>query len=265
MARLWASMRAILADIRTLVVTTIVSSLFLNSGLPIDFWQRKLSISVNLSYLNLLIIFLCVAVAFAGFLVLAVIKLRKYRILSGREASMAANCELIEKFGTDSSIEIRSTRVTHWRVSENSKGRQTFRNLLTEKITNSFPVRRLWQIKDADELAQLRRYLKQYEPYDNYSVKVIVARHVWIPEILVVGQKVASMSFPEPSSPRELGRALHFFGRQEVDTVARYFDILWDTAIPIKISSQIFDTNLENIEEFFRAPPPYLKQRRPGA
>ena len=251
MARLGEWTRAILADVRTLFVTVIVSGLFVyfNSMLPTDFWQRKVYVSVNLSYLSLSITFLCLA-AVTGFLILAVTKLRSYRIVSGREASMAANCELIEKFGTDKSIEIRSTRVTHWRVSNNSKGRQTFRNLLTEKITNSFPVRRLWQIKDTDEIAQLRRYLKQYELYDNYSVKVIVQRHVWIPEILVVGQKVASMSFPEPSSPRELGRALHFYGHLEVDTVTRYFDILCDTAIPIKIANERYDTNLAQIAQF---------------
>ena len=180
-------MKRIFADIiKKLIVTAIATAItsgFLygtNLLLPADFWQRKVSVIVNLSYLNIVAICGLSAVAFAGLVTLAILKLKKYRIFRGREAAMAANCELIKKFATDKGVEIRSTRVTHWRVADSSEGRQTFRNLLTQKITNSLPVKRLWELKDLNYFDQLRLYLKQYESYDNYYVKVIVAPHVWI-------------------------------------------------------------------------------------
>lgn len=245
----------VISDIRSLLVKAIITGLFLyviNLVLPDDFWRRKMTINTVLSYSDLLVIGGLLLAAIVTLITFSTWKLRKLRVFDGREASMAANCHLIEKFCTDKTVEIRSTRVTHWRIADNSAGRQKFRNLLTEKITNSIPVKRIWQLKDLNDFTQLQRYVEQYAQYDNYSVKVIVSRNVVIPEILVVGQKVASLSLPEPSSPRELGRALHFYGHREVVALTRYFDILWETAVPIKSASEQYDNNLNQIRDYLR-------------
>lgn len=91
-----------------------------------------------------------------------------------------------------------------------------------------------------------------YKTYDNYSVRVIVAEDVLIPEILCIGSAVASLSLPEPSLPREIGRALHFFRKKEVTAISRYFDILWERAVPIKIADKFYPKNLISTEKKMR-------------
>jgi hypothetical protein len=176
-------------------------------------------------------------------------KLGRYRIYDGRERAMQANCEILEKYFVKKSMMLRSTRVTHWRVTEDSSARRKFRNLLTEKITTAYPVQRIWQIKDLEDLNRLKTYLNMYGGYDNYSVRVILCEDVVIPEILCVGTRVASLSLPEPSSPREMGRALHFFRTKEINAISRYFDILWERAIPIKTINKIHPENIEKVEK----------------
>jgi len=234
-----------------LIGAAVVASLTYLHGklVPSGFWSRDLVISASIQYLDVLITATVFIMLIIAFLFYSIQKLGRYKIYDGRENAMQANCSILEKYFVEKNMMLRSTRVTHWRLMEDSPARRKFRNLLTEKITTAYPVQRIWQIKDHDDLSRLRTYLNIYEKHDNYSARVILCEDVLIPEILCVGQRVASLSFPEPSTPREMGRALHFFRSKEILAISRYFDILWERAIPIKTANKIHSENLDNIEK----------------
>lgn len=191
---------------------------------------------------------LTVVAAIAIFIVLTTLRLtRRTVVLQGRENIMEANAMLVEQRLTDRRDAFRSTRVSHWSVREASPSRVRFRNAITQKLSEGFAVYRLWQIKDDDDLERMEHYLLSYKEYENYSLRVIVSGAVLIPEVILLGDRAASLSLPEPNMPRKIACCFHFFGVKEILSVRGYFDVLWDMAIPIKSGAQMWHENLSTV------------------
>lgn len=236
--------------VKVLVTTGVIAVLVyvMNAVVPEAVWTASHTQIIHWTYEELTIWGAIVVFVVYVLARLARNKLRRHRTVTGRENAMSANIALITKRLKHTSQLLRSTRLTHWKLSDNSPGKLSFRSVLTQKIAQGFPVRRLWQIKDDADLQRLLHFLEEYASYDNYSVKAIVTDKVLIPEILCVGDDAGSLSLPETNSPRQMARAFYFFGRSEVDSLNRYFDVLWELATPIKIAEHLSDDGLVAIK-----------------
>ncbi len=225
-----------------------VLAFMVNSVVPIASWTASHTQIIHWTYKELTY---CGAISLFVLYGLAQLVnriLRRHRTVTGRENAMSANVTLISKRLKRTTQLLRSTRLTHWKLSDNSPGKLSFRSVLTQKIALGFPVRQLWQIKDDADLQRLLHYLDEYAMHDNYSVKAIVTDKVLIPEILCVGNDSGSLSLPEANSQRQMARAFFFFGRSEVDSLISYFDVLWELATPIKIANHVSSDGLKAIK-----------------
>ena len=161
-------------------------------------------------------------------------------IYDGRENAMMANVELLKiKEPRDAAHKyILSTRFSLWLSSEVSRPRTEFRSLLTEKIKNGVEVKRIWQIRNKEDLEKLSFYLEQYKNYDNISIKCLVGKSP-LPEILCVYGKVASISIPQQTDPYKMITAIHFYNKRAIKRLEKYFNAVWEIAIPVKVGSKI--------------------------
>jgi hypothetical protein len=167
----------------------------------------------------------------------------------GREAIMRRNVDMVRRLGTSKDDEFLSTRVTYWDLGEQSPSRVAFRSLITEKINAGFLVKRLWHLSSLDDVERLRGYLGTYRGYDNYHVRVLAGMRVPVPELIAIGRKGASITFPELASPRRVGLSIQFRGRDEALAIHKYFDLLWDLAEPIKTGAEINYARLDVIRK----------------
>ncbi|RLI78300.1 hypothetical protein DRP05_07650 [Archaeoglobales archaeon] len=157
----------------------------------------------------------------------------KVYIYDGREDAMMANVELLKiKEPRDATHKyILSTRFSLWLSSEVSRPRTEFRSLLTEKIKNGIEVKRIWQIRNEEDLKKLSSYLEQYKNYDNISIKYLVGKSS-LPEILCVYGKVASISIPQDTDPYKMVTAIHFYNKRVIKRLEKYFNAIWEIATP---------------------------------
>ena len=175
--------------------------------------------------------------------------LNELSYFEGREEIMAQNCRIIQKYVTDQKTPLLSTRVTHWQIAEKSPNRARFRGLLSEKIHAGVPIKRLWQIQTVDDINRMESYLYEYLDYDNYSLKAIVDKRVLIPELICIGGKIATMSFPEIGMPRKIGRLLILYKKHPIQAVESYFHVLWEMSSPVKIGAELYKENLKSLRD----------------
>jgi hypothetical protein len=176
------------------------------------------------------------------FLIGTLVMLRRFarvRTFTGREEVMRRNGEFVRSLCTADVDDFLSTRVSYWDLAETSPARAAFRKLITDKIQDGHMVKRLWHLGSADDLKRLRAYLKQYASRDNYHVRVVTHITVPIPELICVGRKGASITVPDMRSPRAHAVCMQFRRRAEVSAVRRYFDVLWESAHPVKTGPTI--------------------------
>lgn len=165
--------------------------------------------------------------------------LGRARTYTNRERVMQTNVELVRRFCDDIQHEFLSTRITGWDLSEDSKARRDFRALITEKVHAGYLVKRLWHVCTMDDLTRLEKYLHEYGSRDNYNLRILIESSIAVPEIICIGLRAASFGFPELRSPRHMSLAIHFRRKLEVEAVRKYFDLLWETAIPVKTGPKI--------------------------
>lgn len=203
-----------------------------------------ISIEIEQSKLILLILFILL------FFVWLLISRRRLYVYNDREGAMRANVRLLKKREPMKREKryILSTRVGFWPISEESFIRKEFRALLTNKIEKGFHVKRIWQIHDTNDVERLKLYLNMYKLYDNYSVKYFIGTNSYIPEILACYGKVVSVSIPQLNDPRRITSAFHFYGKKEIIRWEEYFNVLWESGIPVKIGSELFHDNLKKLE-----------------
>lgn len=166
---------------------------------------------------------------------------------TNREAVMLRNIELVRDLCRNTQDDFLSTRVTHWDISEDSVARNTFRSLIAEKIMSGVLVKRIWQLRIQSDLDRLEEYINKYSKYDNYHLRVMVDINIPIPDIICVGRKGASISFPEMRSPRQISLAIQFRNPSEVEAIRKYFELLWEFSIPIKAGNHIEYDRLRDI------------------
>jgi hypothetical protein len=211
------------------------------------FWrvltQTRLTLEVSVLHLIILII-LGLGFAFAIFC-----ERRPMRVYTDRENAMNANTLILDRYSRSSRTNyVYSTRVTLWPPNEPSDVRRTFRASLTSIIESGVEVRRLWYLRAPEDIERLLFYFKSYKAYDNYSVKFLIGTTSLLPEILCVSGRVASISIPDKSAPRQMTHALHFFGGDEIKAWEGLFDILWDQAVSLKVGEKIYESNLTDLE-----------------
>ncbi|MEM7620492.1 MAG: hypothetical protein AAF228_08505 [Pseudomonadota bacterium] len=227
-------------DIKNIIVNILAATIFAIlatiagytiSLLPSRFWTYEYLLKLN-NYDVLMLFLLLVLLVFL--LTLLFFRMNKQvKCSQGRERIMGESCRLVEKFATDSKTPFLSTRVTYWKSSEHSKNRVKFRSLITQKLYEKIPIRRLWQIQTLEDLTRLEKYLDEYSEFDNYSVKVIYDKQVLIPDILCIKDRVANISFPEINSPREISRSIAFYNKSYIRSIESYFNVLWELALPL--------------------------------
>lgn len=208
--------------------------------------QQISIVSIEIAQSQLILIILFIFLVFVWLL----ISRRRLYVYNGREGAMMANVRLLKKREPKKREEkyILSTRVSFWPIGEESPIRKEFRALLTTKIEKSFHVKRIWQIHDTNDGERLKLYLNMYKLYDNYSVKFFIGKNSYIPEILACYGKVVSVSIPQLNDPRRLTSAFHFYGKKEIRRWEEYFNILWESGIPVKIGNKVFHDNLKKLE-----------------
>ncbi|MDR5878797.1 hypothetical protein [Caballeronia sp. LZ032] len=156
-----------------------------------------------------------------------------------RETVMQRNAALVRIHCTDSADDFLSTRVTSWDLSEESRARREFRAQILDKIASGHLVKRLWHLRSVADLDRMEEYLKEYKKFDNYNLRFLIDLSPAIPEIICIGRKGAAFSFPELRSPRKISLGIQFYRKAEVDAVRKYFDVLWESATPVKTGSTI--------------------------
>jgi len=176
--------------------------------------------------------------------------LSRARTYPGRENAQGRNCQMIKRLCVSQEVDdFLSTRVTYWDLAEKSPTRLAFRSLITEKINAGFLVKRIWHVASVDDVERLRRYLADYVSHDNYQVRILTDLAYPIPELLCVGMKFASITFPEVKSPRRMSVTVQFRRAPEVEAIRKYYGLLWELAEPIKNGPQI---NLSRLDELLR-------------
>lgn len=176
-------------------------------------------------------------------------KFKFKRIATGREIMMHENTKLIKKKNI---AKIFSTRVTYWLLDESSPNRVSFRNALTENIHSGTEVKRLWHIRNCDDVKRLVYYLEKYKDYDNLSVKCIIGNNIILPEILISYPYAASISLPQENSPRKICMTYHFKGKHDITYWMEYFNVLWELATPIFMSGRLFKQNINKLKDIYK-------------
>lgn len=248
------TLKAIIGDLRAWIVGLILTSAgaYVWTFFPSELFSQTYSISTTLEGRDivaglsgaLVILFLVALIAAA--------KSRKSRIYRRRERIMMENTRLLSNALRSPDLLVRSTRVTYWDLSENSVARSSFRARLTELIAGKNTVRRLWQIRSRDDMNRMQLYIDQYAGSDNYNVRAILLHDLVIPEILVIGNDICSISFPSVASPRQIEVAMHFKGKFYVSAIQEYFDVLWEAATPVKTGKEVFDESIKEIRSQVR-------------
>lgn len=193
-----------------------------------------------------------IVVIYVLYLILMLIMEDKFkikRIATGRESMMYENTKLIQK---NNITKIYCTRVTYWFLNESSPNRVSFRNALTDNIHAGKEVKRLWHIRNIDDVKRLVYYLDKYKNYDNLSVKYIIGNNLILPELLISYPYAAAISLPQKNSPRKICMTYHFKRKQDIIYWMEYFNVLWELATPIFMSGNLNKQNLRKLKNMYK-------------
>lgn len=207
--------------------------------------NSKYSIKMDVRIIYVVILIVTIVSVFLSIYIKR--NLRKVSAFFGRDDSMEANTRIISA-KMKKNTHISSTRITFWPHNESSTNRMDFRRALNEKIDSGYYVRRIWQINADNDIDKLELFLKMHENRDNYSVKCFCGNNFSIPEILIT-DKIACVSIPQPENPRELTNTYHFKNKKDIRSWQNYFEVLWNSSIPIKEGEKIYKDNISQIRK----------------
>lgn len=196
--------------------------LVFSSKLTISLWAYILS-HVLLALIMLLVVSIVIA-------------WQHKRIVSsrqGREKAMTDNLDLLLSRHEENpeTSRILSTRFMSWAITETSAIRKSFRQELDNAIQNeNREVRRVWIIRNSDDANRLLAYMNLYRGHTNHSIRVFFDEPLYLPEVLVINSRRASLSFPQPRNPMELDACIVMTDHQAVLVIERYFETLWEEA-----------------------------------
>jgi len=106
-------------------------------------------------------------------------------------------------------------------------------------------------VSSAADVSRLQFLLDKYEGCNNHSIRAYfgVADHL-MPELLIVENRGASISFTSTRTPHSLDWAIGVKRKDLVYVVRDYFDVLWDRAEKILDSGEITENGRAAIVRF---------------
>jgi hypothetical protein len=158
---------------------------------------------------------------------------RKSSVVRGRLGATEENLALLrERLKVDPNARvIRSTRFGRWPSTEKLDARKAFREELDMAVLNEHSdVRRIWNVKTTADVQRLKEILEKYKGESRHSIRAFFDLPAFLPELLVVDRRGASISFPSTGSPYDLDWMIRFNRSDLVHVVRDYFDVLWDRA-----------------------------------
>jgi hypothetical protein len=170
----------------------------------------------------------------------------------GRQTVMQANVELLKqrkRVSPESGV-ICSTRFTHWPTNEASVPRTAFRQELDDAITKEGrEVRRLWNINSPYDAERLGTIIDRYKGFSGVSIRVLfdIPDYV-IPELLIVNDKLGSISLPQTRNPQGIESTVAFTDARSITILRQYFDILWDRADKALDSGEVVGVVLKRVQ-----------------
>lgn len=199
----------------------------------------------------LMVLFLLISVSTAVFVF---ITNKRASVIRGRAPAAKANVDLLasrSKLASSSRV-IRSTRFGRWPPQENLSHRADFRQELDKAILNEgCDVRRIWNISSAADVARLRELLTRYQGNNNHSIRAYfgLPDHV-MPELLVVDECGASISFVSTRTAHTLDWAVQVRRPDLVHVIKDYFEVLWDRAERILDSGEPTAKGMTQLNDF---------------
>ena len=111
-------------------------------------------------------------------------------------------------------------------------------------------MKRIWNVKDREDAARLEEVTARYEGQPNVSIRTFLDLPPFLlPEVLVVNDEGASLSFPQLRDPFGLEACLFFADPLAVGTVREYFDVLWNNARSVVDSGKVVEATARLIRK----------------
>lgn len=157
-----------------------------------------------------------------------------FRIYIG-ESAYNINYNLITKFNKirDSQI-IRGTRCSEWTKSKKrGKNSKSFRRRLSEMVDEgTHEIKRLWIIRNINDVKRLKSVVREYEGNSCISIKYyhLPGSPSYLPEFLMCGESICTFSIPAPQVDLMIGITILIKQKIFSKHIISFFDKIYEGA-----------------------------------
>lgn len=194
--------------------------------------------------------------ALLGVAVASLIRREDLSPVRGRHLATKQHVDLLRERSTlpPAKSLICSTRMTCWPLAESSVIRASFREELDRAaIHEGREIRRIWNVNDADDARRLEEVVHGYQGCRNVSIRAYFDIPSSLPpEVIVVNDLVASLSFPQLRNPTGVEAGEVTRHPEAVLILRQYFDVLWHDATPILTNGDTQEAAIRRARKFTR-------------
>ena len=126
-----------------------------------------------------------------------------------------------------------------------------FRKELDQAVlVENYEVRRLWNVKDRGDAHRLIEIVGHYSSHGNVSIRAYFNIDTFLLlDMLVVGNRAVSVSFPQRRRPFAIEACQVFRNRQDVTIIQQYFDVLWNNAAEVLAAGNVVQATMRRVDE----------------